>query len=173
MAWKQAPQSSEAELVEFARREKRKAKLLVDESLGIGTTTFLRAHGWNAKDLSEVGLCGHPDENVFNYAFKHDRMLLTHDEDFLDDRRFPPYRNPGIVVLPGASGNSGELIRAIFETLPSICLFRNVFRASKTHILADGISITSMRNPETGAIERRRFRFTRNGELEEWSNLDS
>ena len=86
MAWTEAGQSSDAELTDFVRREKRKARLLVDESLGIGTTIFLRSLGWNTKDVSEVGLRGHPDENVFNYAYKHDLMLLTHDEDFLDDR---------------------------------------------------------------------------------------
>ena len=168
MAWKQTLQSSKAVLAEFVRREKRKARLLVDESLGNGTTVFLRNLGWNAKDVSEVGLCGHSDEDVFNYAYKVDRMLLTHDEDFLNDRRFPPYRNPGIIVLPGASGSASDLMTAIVQTMPSICLFRDVFRGSKIHVLADGTSTTSMRNLETGAIERRRFRFGRDGSLEEW-----
>lgn len=170
MAWKPVPKSTDADLADFVRREKRKAKLLVDESLGIGTTTFLRDLGWNAKDASEVGLCGHPDENLLSYAYKYDRILLTHDEDFLDDRKFPPHRNPGIIVLPGASGDFKDLIRAIHETLPAICGFREVFRGSKTHVLANGISVTSMRNFQTGAVERRRFRSQRNGDLEEWTN---
>jgi hypothetical protein len=82
MSWKPVPESTEADLADFARQEKRKARLLVDESLGIGTTEFLRGLGWNVKDVSEVGLSGHPDENVFNFAYKDDRILLTHDEDF-------------------------------------------------------------------------------------------
>jgi|HubBroStandDraft_6_1064221.scaffolds.fasta_scaffold108875_1 hypothetical protein len=45
--------------------------------------------------------------------------LLTHNVDFLDDRKFPPdrNRNPGAIVLPGASGGDSILIRAIGQAL--------------------------------------------------------
>ena len=46
-------------------------------------------------------------EDVFAYAWRTKRVLLTHDPDFLNNRRFPFNRNYGVVVItPGASGNT-------------------------------------------------------------------
>jgi hypothetical protein len=42
----------------------KKARFLVDESLGLETAKFLRELGWNVKDVSEVGLSGRSDEDI-------------------------------------------------------------------------------------------------------------
>lgn len=84
-----------------------KARFLVDESAGKNVAEFLRDGGYNTKYVGEEGLEGHPDEDVYAFAWKENRIVVTHDPDFLDDRRFPPNRNPGIVLVrPGSSGRN-------------------------------------------------------------------
>jgi predicted nuclease of predicted toxin-antitoxin system len=80
-------------------------RFLVDESMGEGVAKILRHEGYNAKYVSDVGLTGRSDEDVFATAWSEDRVLVTHDPDFLDDRLFPPHRNPGVLLIrPGSSG---------------------------------------------------------------------
>jgi predicted nuclease of predicted toxin-antitoxin system len=90
-----------------------KARFLVDESMGAAIAKHLSERGYNTKYVGDEGLEGHSDEDVFAYAWKSKRIIVTHDADFLDDRRFPPHRNPGIVLVrPGSSGhdNYGLLV---------------------------------------------------------------
>src|SRR5262245_16251253 len=100
--WKRVPVSSE-EIERYTRAHKRRARFLVDENQGAGAAETLRDAGWNAKFVSDFRLRGRDDSEVYEAARREDRVLLTHDGDFLDDRRFPPHRkHPGVVVLPGA-----------------------------------------------------------------------
>jgi len=46
----------------------------------------------------EVGLAGHDDTDHLPYAYREGRVLLTHDKEFLDNQKHPPYRSPGIAV---------------------------------------------------------------------------
>jgi len=64
MPWKKIALPSGPDFDAFAKEYKQKAKLLVDESLGIGVSEVLRDLEWNVRFVSEVGLLGHPDENV-------------------------------------------------------------------------------------------------------------
>jgi predicted nuclease of predicted toxin-antitoxin system len=89
---------------------------------------------WNTTFAGEVGLSGHSDEDVFAYAFRENRLLLTHDRDFLDDRRFPIHRNPGVIVFPGADGSGEPLVAALRSVIPVIGSYRKAFRRFKIHI---------------------------------------
>jgi len=53
--------------------------------------------------VGEVGVEGKSDEDVFAFGWRDDRINLTHDQDFLNDWRFPFHRNPGVIVLPGGN----------------------------------------------------------------------
>ena len=92
---------SERDSKEFAASFKKKARFLVDECLGPEVAEVLRSNKWNAVFVGEVGLVHHPDENVLAVAWRDNRILLTHDRDFLDDRRFPCHRTTSPEVLPG------------------------------------------------------------------------
>jgi predicted nuclease of predicted toxin-antitoxin system len=152
MPWREVPPNN-LEDNAAARSNEKKARLLVDESLGVAVAELIRSHGWNVLDASEGGLIGHPDENVFAYALKHDRILLTHDEDFLDDRKFPfdNNRNPGVIVLPSSGGNT-VLLRALGVALRDICSARELFRGAKISISPDRVITIRQRNLGTGAI---------------------
>jgi predicted nuclease of predicted toxin-antitoxin system len=90
---------------ETAQPLNKKSRFFVDESLGEEAANWLRERGYSATYAGDVGLLGHSDDDIFSYAWRERRMLLTHDRDFLDDKRFPEHRNPGLVVLPGGDGN--------------------------------------------------------------------
>lgn len=166
MSWK--PIDAPKEAVDAAVRNfRKKARFLVDESLGVETAKFLRELGWNVKDVSEVGLSGRSDEDVLAYAFREKRILLTHDTDFLDDRRFPPHRNPGVVVLPGGSGSEEPLIRALFDLLTIVGPFAEGYRGAKMQISTDRVFSIRHRHAD-GTIKTDRYMVRGRGPALEW-----
>jgi len=91
--WQTLPDAGAADVALF-RRAKR-SRFLVDESLGPGAKESFERHRLSAVDVWQIGLNGHDDCAVFAYSWRHRRILLTHDEDFWDDRRFPEHRKSG------------------------------------------------------------------------------
>lgn len=59
------------------------------------------------------------DEFHYRKALQLDRYLLTHDDDFWDDRRFPLRDSPGVIIIPeneeGATKLFPVLLRKIIE----------------------------------------------------------
>ncbi len=168
MAWHRVPDTPEREVTAFVSQFRKKARFLVDESLGAKVAEVLRDQGWNARYVDELGFKGHSDEDVFARAWGDDRILLTHDSDFLDDRRFPPHRNPGVVVLPGAQGSDAPLITALAGVVSFVSPFREGYRRTKVAVSDDATWTFIRQDPDTGAMERRRFRIPPDGPMEEW-----
>lgn len=83
----------------LASKPMQKAKFLVDENLGSWFAEYLRLRGWNATFALDEGLGHRDDKELFGRAWSEDRILLSHDRDYLDDRKFPPNRNPGVVIV--------------------------------------------------------------------------
>lgn len=105
MPWKKLDLPTTDEQREIDQEYRGKARFLVDESMGSAVATYLSEKGYNTKSTGDEGLEGRSDEDVFALAWKSERIIVTHDADFLDDRRFPPHRNPGIILVrPGSSG---------------------------------------------------------------------
>ena len=82
MPWKKVDLPAQREIDAYVRQFKKKARFLVDESLGSEAAKVIRELGWNVKYVDEVALVGHSDEDVFAFAWSDDRILLTHDRDF-------------------------------------------------------------------------------------------
>src|SRR6266566_9690670 len=112
MPWKPIPKPTRAEASDH-RKYRKKARFLVDESVDPAVAGLLTSIGWSAPHVTEVGLAGHSDEDVLAFAHREDRILLTHDPDFLNNRRFPHHRNPGLIVLPGSQGNRQTVLDAL------------------------------------------------------------
>lgn len=111
MPWKPLYTPSEREITDFRRRHSDLVRLLVDENAGSEVARFLE-ESFNTKYVAELGLLGKSDEDVFAAAWNEQRVIITHDVDFLDNRRFPPNRNPGIIRIgPGADGKDDEGLR--------------------------------------------------------------
>lgn len=74
-------------------------KLFFDENISPLHARELRAEGYDAVAVVEVGLSGAPDERILNFTIKEDRILLTLDADFANVLRFPAENTPGLVRL--------------------------------------------------------------------------
>ena len=103
MAW-QRLQVSDKEIAEGTKRFQKKARFLIDEDIHAETATFLKGDGWKVKTASDAGLVGHSDSDYVALARKEDRLLLTHDQHYLSDRKFPLGSKGGVLVLPGQFG---------------------------------------------------------------------
>lgn len=112
--WTKYPEITKGEWKDCEQSFKRKARFLVDENMGNDVAIVLKEFGYNSIFVGDVGLVGHDDKTVFAYAWKTKRLILTHDMDYLDDKRFPFHRNPWVIVLPVAEGD-GDLEPAISD----------------------------------------------------------
>jgi predicted nuclease of predicted toxin-antitoxin system len=157
MSWERLPMPKDGGQSIFTEF-KAKARFLVDESLGEGTVQALRDLKLNVKGVWDVGLVGRPDEDVFAFARRDRRILLSHDTDFLDDRRFPLRSQFGVIVLPGGSGDTDALVEAfrrvvtVFVALPELC------RNAKIHTHKGKVFDLRSRDYDTGKVTTRRYK---------------
>src|SRR3989442_6007562 len=172
MTWVPIPESYKREEAAFVRKTKKKARFLDDQTVDVAVTQLLRDSGWNANHASEAGLLGQPDENILAHAQREDRILLTHDPDFLNDRAFPPHRNPGVIVLPGAQGNQRAILAALRDILPVVGAFREIWRATKIVVAQDGTWTVTTFDNDVGRFTKTRYRFPKNRRPEYWVDED-
>jgi predicted nuclease of predicted toxin-antitoxin system len=170
MPWKRIENPDREERRALDRDFGGKIRFLVDESFDPTLTIVLDELGWKAESAANVGLSGKSDEDIFGYAWRKKQFLLTSDKDFLDDRRFPPHRNPGVIILPNAPIDSDSLTTALRQALYTIAPLGRLYRGAKIVITADGEISIADRNNETGAIEKQRFRLDAQGNTFLWED---
>lgn len=74
-------------------------KFLIDEDMPRSTAVLLREAGHAAEDVRDVGLRGHSDQQVFEYAQAQGAILVTADKGFSNVMRFPVGTHAGILVV--------------------------------------------------------------------------
>jgi predicted nuclease of predicted toxin-antitoxin system len=95
-----------------------KVRFFVDKSAGSDLANALRACGYDAKCSENEGPSSDKDEDVFLVAWKDRRVLVTCNPEFLDNHRFPPTANPGVIVLEGDSNRNDErVVRCVVRAL--------------------------------------------------------
>lgn len=167
--WVQTAPLSKAEKADFENSIWHKASFLIDENIDPEMAVWIRSsRRWHAWHVSEVGLAGKDDKQVLAYAFKHRLWLLTHDEDFLDDRRFPFHKNHGVIVLPGGDGNRDARREALKDVLGIVGYYDALFPRAKINIVTGRIWTIREHLKELGLHTRRRLRFDANGVVSEW-----
>lgn len=79
-------------------------KLKLDENIAVSAVSRLRALGFDVDTVVDEGLGGRPDGEVWIAAQHEGRMLVTHDLDFSDARRYAPGSHHGLLLcrLPDA-----------------------------------------------------------------------
>jgi len=89
-----------SELGPIARRLVDAPRVYVDANMPAGLVSVMRQElKWDVLFVMEHDdLRRAPDEEHFRRAFDFGRTLITLDYDFLDTRRFPAERNPGVVI---------------------------------------------------------------------------
>ncbi|MBK9262569.1 MAG: DUF5615 family PIN-like protein [Polyangiaceae bacterium] len=73
-------------------------RFLVDEDLPRSLARALRAGGFDAEDVRDVGLRGCSDAEVYRFAVTHQRAVITADLGFADVRTYPLGTHAGIIV---------------------------------------------------------------------------
>ena len=168
MAWKPIYTPTDNEVAEFKKQHGGKVRILVDENAGQEVARFLEG-SFNTKYVGDLGLCGKSDEEVFAAAWSEKRVIVTHDSDFLNDRRFPPHRNPGVIRLAaGADGRDDEGLRR------SLTIALMITGSFGSWLIGKKIDFTS---PDYFTIHdgysKRRMRWIAHQPAEEWVEDES
>ena len=113
----------EKELEDYARQRKKKPRFYADEDLPKQAVEILREVGFNVLTAEEAGKRGHPDENQLAEAKRQGRILLSCDQDFLNERRFPLIECSTLVVFDFGTKTEDEILQAlqclaVIETYP-------------------------------------------------------
>ena len=147
-----------------------RTRILVDEALGKEVSNWLRSRRFNTIFGPDVGLGGKSDEDVFAFAWREQRMLWTHDRDFLDDRHFPEHRNPGIVILPGADDDQTAMGTGLAAAVRVFGYGPKIWTKTKTVVSATGEVSMRHRMPASGSLMTSRYRLVRGGGVEMWQD---
>ena len=123
----------------FTKYSKKKSRFLLDDDLPNGLLAAIRKLGWNATTRREVGSRGPEDEDLLALSQRTDRILLTSDLDFRNERRFPPHRNPEVVILPSASQGESRLVEALSAVLRIVGSYRELFRGAVVEVDGAGV----------------------------------
>jgi predicted nuclease of predicted toxin-antitoxin system len=80
----------------------------------------LRATGYTAEHIYDVGLQGHLDTSVFAYAQAHQQIIITGDLDFWDIREYhPPHFGIIVARLPNETPQA-ERIQEVINALATL-----------------------------------------------------
>jgi len=167
VTWERLPPITQRELAAGKRERGKKARFLIDKNVDRTVVDVLRQTHWNVRHADEIALGSHEDESIYAHARSEKRVLLTHDPDFLDDRRFPPRLSPGVIILPGAEGKRSALMLALGRLLMIVGRHRELWTGTKAEITEDGTWTVRTFERDTGRVELRRYRFSR-GKFEGW-----
>jgi predicted nuclease of predicted toxin-antitoxin system len=154
MSWKPIKVTKE-EMGAFQRSFKKKARFLLDENLDPALAERLRGLDWKVETVEDVGLKGRPDEDILAYAQRENRILITNDRDFRNERRFPPHRNPGVVIIPQ---DLSQAARSLGTVLPIVGEYRELFQSDIVEVNSEGtISVRSTKSDGRRTTSRYRY----------------
>ena len=106
-----------AKLAKFSPKKKqKKMRFYVDADVPPQVVKVLREMEYDVLTAKEAGIETHEDEDQSALALKQDRILITHDRDYLDDQRFPLHECPTLVVCSFGTGTTDEIF-ATFNCL--------------------------------------------------------
>ena len=101
-------------------KTRKKWRLYADNNIEKEIVEYLRQEQFDVLAVGEdPQLRHHKDEFHYQKASQLDRYILTHDDDFWDDGRFPLRKSPGIFILPKNEEGDAKyfpvLLRKIIE----------------------------------------------------------
>lgn len=71
----------------------------VDEDLPRSVVSLLRERGYDASSVTEQGMGGWKDPDLWAAIQREKRFLITADKGFADLRRYPPGTHAGVLLL--------------------------------------------------------------------------
>lgn len=106
-------------------------RILLDQNVPQECVTWLRQirPGWTIHHVTEIGLSGRPDTEVFRWAQTRRAVIVSYDEDFADARTFPLGAHHGIIrlrVWPTTVEESIAALQRVLEQVPEVDLPRSL-----------------------------------------------
>jgi predicted nuclease of predicted toxin-antitoxin system len=138
-------------------KARKKWRLYADNNIEKEIVEYLQTSGF---DVIAVGadpkLRHQEDEFHYQKARQLNRYLLTHDDDFWDDKRFPLRQSPGVIIIPRNAGGMSRLfpvlLRKIIERDYNIDNGPRHLGGVKLRLTWDGITYKS--NPPDGSLQK-------------------
>jgi predicted nuclease of predicted toxin-antitoxin system len=90
----------------------------VDENLGESHARLVREAGYDCDRVTDEGLSGASDEELWAKVVAESRLFITLDLDFSDVRRYPPGTHPGVLLLrpiDSARDSVAAVLRKVLE----------------------------------------------------------
>ncbi len=90
-------------------------RVLLDQGLAPRAADLLRAEGWDAVHVGEVGLDQADDPTILEYGRQHGFTCITLDHDFHSHLATSSAGSPSVVFLRAEGLNSGEKATLILQ----------------------------------------------------------
>jgi predicted nuclease of predicted toxin-antitoxin system len=107
---------------------KQKTKLYFDENFPQDVIGFLRTDkGWKRKckiySAFDFGYENRDDSFHFNFCKKKKYVLVTLDKDFMDDKKYPFLKNPGIIRVIAKKSDPATILANLGSLLTFLSFF--------------------------------------------------
>jgi predicted nuclease of predicted toxin-antitoxin system len=151
---------------EQMKRLSGEARFYADQNLDEAFIDILR---WDKLDVlraRDIGAEAQPDTFHYKYAFRHNRVLLTQDRDFLDEELFPLSQTCGVVIFNVDTAQPGQMARALEVVTTILAAAAPALRQKKFVINSDYSMTTIERVATASGMQRQtsRVRFDTNGQ---------
>jgi predicted nuclease of predicted toxin-antitoxin system len=83
---------------------------LVDENMPRSLASKIAELGFSVQDVRDIGLTGHPDEEVMQAAIAADAIIVTGDRRFADPRSWSEEFTAGVIFVTLPEGTSAKTI---------------------------------------------------------------
>jgi predicted nuclease of predicted toxin-antitoxin system len=141
----------------------KKIKLLADENIPMFIIEDL-AQNFSTKSVFDLGLEGHPDENIREASKKEKRILFTTDKDFWDEKKHPIQKCSGIICTEAGPAEIEKLYSSLAKFYVSFAKEypNHWWRYTKAYVKTDGFILRTIQ--WDGAIDETEYRY-HNGKL--------
>jgi len=156
------------EVQAFEQQFRRNAKFYADEDMDSVVIEIMRDLDLNTVTAKEAGLLGRDDAAHLAYAKRQDRILVTRDHDYLDDRKHPPNRCPGVVVLDIHPLTRESLTDALYLLRSVVRPYRQIWTGAKVLIGKESQITVWDRSHATGRRRKTRYRLVKGRQAQEW-----
>jgi predicted nuclease of predicted toxin-antitoxin system len=152
MAWKKIELSPERwqQWQSELSGERGRTRFLIDENVPQDVPSVLRRRKYSVMTVADYGYADRSDREIYALATSENRVLVTHDQDFFDDERFPIAGSPGVAVLPRHADGQERFIRAFGDLLKVHGDSHQLWRERKAWIRGDGTVFVRFCDPANG-----------------------
>jgi predicted nuclease of predicted toxin-antitoxin system len=86
--------------------------LLIDENMPRSLAGELSTLGFSAQDARDIGLLGHPDEEILRTAATMDAIIITRDRGFTYEKNWPLDFTAGVIFVNLPDNTPASVIKA-------------------------------------------------------------